>query len=96
MRIRERSVAFMPLHKIDRVDIDVYRNGRGTLTFHGSPEGDGKSWNVPYVVNNATTVNGFPLFEQIENPKQVYDMVLEAQEDVWARQPGNRQRGGSP
>jgi hypothetical protein len=35
-----------------------------------------------YAVNSVMANSGEPVFDRIENPKSVYDMVLEAQEDL--------------
>lgn len=92
--LRDRNVASMPLQKISRVDVVIQRDGRGTLTFRGDSGQDGDSRRARYAVNSVMADSGEPLFGRIENPKRVYDMVLEAQEDLWAHQRGSRQHNG--
>jgi hypothetical protein len=88
--LRDRNIVSMSLHKIDRVDIALHRDGRGTLTFQGDGSHDGGSRKTAYVVNGVMTSGGGPVFDHIESPKKVYDMVLEAQETLWARQARHR------
>jgi len=92
--LRDRNVASMPLHKIGRVDIVIHRDGRGTLTFWGDSGRDRDSQRNRYAVNSVMAYSGEPVFDHIENPKRVYDMVLEAQEDLWAHQRDSRQHNG--
>ncbi|OPY28920.1 MAG: hypothetical protein A4E28_01192 [Methanocella sp. PtaU1.Bin125] len=84
--LRDRNVASMPLEKIGRVDITIYRSGRGTLIFEGDSGTGGDGRRSRYAVNSVMAYSGEPVFDRIEDPKRVYDMVLEAQEDRWAYQ----------
>ncbi|MGA9139556.1 MAG: PH domain-containing protein [Methanocella sp.] len=92
--LRERNVVSMPLHKIDNVAIALHRDGLGTLTFQGDGSRAGDSRKTYYVANGVMTAGGGPMFDHIESPKKVYDMVLEAQEELWARQRDSGQRNG--
>lgn len=92
--LRDRKVVSMSLHKIDQVDIVIHRDGRGTLTFRGESGQDMSSRRAYYAAGTVMAYGGGPMFDHIEHPKRVYDMVLEAQEDLWASQRDNWQHNG--
>ncbi len=92
--LRDRNVISMPLHKIDSVAIAIHRDSLGTLTFQSGNSQDSGSRKTYYASNGVMTSGGGPVFDHIESPKTVYDLVLEAQEELWARQRDSGQRNG--
>jgi hypothetical protein len=92
--LRDRNVVSTPLHKIDHVDITLHRDGHGTLTFQGDGDRNTGSRRTYYAAGTVMSNGGGQVFDHIENPKAVYDMVLKAQEDLWSRQRNNGQHNG--
>lgn len=78
--LRDRSVVSIPLDRIDNVQMILHRNGKGTLMFHGQTgtmEARGR-----YYVFGMSQSSGVPSFDHIPEPRAVYDMILEAQDNL--------------
>jgi hypothetical protein len=84
--LRERSVNSLLLDKIENVEMLIHRNGTGTIMFSG-PRSTSMARGRYY--SSGVNYNSIvPSFDHIQNPKAVYDMILEAQDDLTVRQHG--------
>ncbi len=85
---RSQTVTSVPLEKIENVVMTVHRNGTGTLAFAGGP---GAALFASAYIYSRSSKDGSsppPVFDHIPDPKKVYDMVMEAQDDLTVRQHG--------
>jgi hypothetical protein len=85
---RSQSVTSVPLDKIENVGMTLHRNGTGTLVFAGGPAVTRFGGFTYYASRAGNSSNAIPAFDHIHDPKKVYDMVLEAQDDLTVRQRG--------
>lgn len=84
--LRDRSIVSVPLDKIHNVEMILHRNGKGTLMFSGQVKA--KMARGRYYSSGVNYNSTVPSFDHIPDPKAVYDMVLEAQDDLKVRQRG--------
>jgi hypothetical protein len=85
---RTRTVTSVPLEKIENVVMTLHRNGTGTLAFAGGP--DAARFGSAYIYSRSTGDGSSPppVFDHIPGPKNVYDLVMKAQDDLTVRQHG--------
>jgi hypothetical protein len=86
--LRGQSVTTLPLEKIDNVGLTLHRNGRGTITFGGSPDVARFGSVTVYTGSRGNSPGSMPAFDHIADPKKAYDLVLKAQDDLTVRQHG--------
>jgi hypothetical protein len=86
--LQGKNVTSVPLEKIDNVGMTIHRNGTGTLVFARGPNAARYSGFTYYATATGNSSNTIPAFDHIADPKKVYDLVLEAQDDLTVRQHG--------
>lgn len=85
---KSQTLVSVPLEKIENIGMTIHRNGTGTLNFAGGPNLILVGGWTGYTSKNNGQVTTPPVFDHIPDPKKVYDLVLEAQDDLTVRRHG--------